>query len=481
MENQSVLDLTVENIISMYNEEPKSKKDEIFNVLCEAQRWDSIVSLILKKWIPTTLLEKHAHEELLFPNDQVKFLFDILASKNVIVEKFEETPVFRKNISNSFIYALDYSPDGRYFAVCGYDKKLSVYSVETHEVVFTETYIKAIGLNFSPDSKLLVLGGYEKTFYVIEVDTWSTVTVVRDTCKDIKDIWFSPDGQLLSFGMESGWIGIYNVDGTKIHEFRPYSSYVKTVRISPDMQYFAAVCNEGKSTLFSLEDYGIIHSWDHGNSNQIWAGNFSHNGKFWLTGDSHGVIRVFDVISGEKLYEYHIYNENKSIWSIALSFDDSIIYSCCKDKSFTIVRLNTGEILQRIETNTELYIMSLNHQGTRLLCSGNNVADIYEYVGKDIALKHNKNIFELFVENCCEISRYFVENYNSGVLSVLLDDMFAAKNTKLIRILVANGLWADPLEYPFVMNNAFDLYQINLNSGGNLTMFDLEEDSSDDD
>eukprot|EP00792_Barthelona_sp_PAP020_P008929 TRINITY_DN3257_c1_g3_i1.p1 TRINITY_DN3257_c1_g3~~TRINITY_DN3257_c1_g3_i1.p1 ORF type:complete len:192 (+),score=21.03 TRINITY_DN3257_c1_g3_i1:22-576(+) len=184
--------------------------------------------------------------------------------------------------------------------------------------------------------------------------------------------------------MYDGYIAIYTVEGQKLHEFLAHKNYVWSVCISPDMKYFASVSDDGCSKLFSLKTYEELHTWSHDKQGII-SGTFSPDGAYWATGDKDGFITIFDVEFGELFGKYKVHNN--CIDSIIFSQDGSLIYSGSRDRSFAVIRKETGQVLQRVCVPFCIVAVALNHDGTRLLCSGFNNAIkvlIQEFVASDL-------------------------------------------------------------------------------------------------
>eukprot|EP00792_Barthelona_sp_PAP020_P008949 TRINITY_DN3259_c0_g10_i1.p1 TRINITY_DN3259_c0_g10~~TRINITY_DN3259_c0_g10_i1.p1 ORF type:complete len:151 (-),score=11.69 TRINITY_DN3259_c0_g10_i1:559-1011(-) len=150
------------------------------------------------------------------------------------------------------------------------------------------------------------------------------------------------------------------------------------------MKYFASVSHDGYSKLFSSETYEELHRWSH-DGKKVNSGNFSPDGAYWVTGAGNGIVRIFDVESGELVGKYKVHD--KGIYSIIFSPDGSLIYCGSYDRSFAVIRKETGQVLQRVCVSFDIYTMALNHDGTRLLCSGwnnSNYIPIQEFIASNL-------------------------------------------------------------------------------------------------
>eukprot|EP00792_Barthelona_sp_PAP020_P007457 TRINITY_DN3145_c0_g7_i1.p1 TRINITY_DN3145_c0_g7~~TRINITY_DN3145_c0_g7_i1.p1 ORF type:complete len:198 (+),score=36.23 TRINITY_DN3145_c0_g7_i1:51-596(+) len=171
--------------------------------------------------------------------------------------------------------------------------------------------------------------------------------------------------------MDYGYIAIYTIEGQKLCESRAHEDHVRSVRISPDMKYFASVSDDGCSKLFLLETYEELHTWNH-DGKAIPSGSFSPNGSLWATGDEDGIVRIFDVESRELVRKYRFHNG--WIHHIIFSQDGSLIYFGSSGYSF-VIQTATGQVLQKMRVPFVSFGYALNQNGTRLLYSGHKFGD----------------------------------------------------------------------------------------------------------
>lgn len=115
------------------------------------------------------------------------------------------------------VYALAFSPDGKWLAGGGADATLRVWSVDgkTGTVTLKEHSDWIQGVAFSPDSKFLASAGADRTALVWEVGTWKRLARLEK--KDpVMGVAFSPDSQLVLLavaGEEDRVLHLHKRDG----------------------------------------------------------------------------------------------------------------------------------------------------------------------------------------------------------------------------------------------------------------------------
>lgn len=116
------------------------------------------------------------------------------------VETGQQTHIFEE--PNDVVYALSLSPDGRFLAAGGADKKVCIWSLLDNKLVtmINEHSDWVMSVVFSPDGKSLATGGYDKTALLWEVsDSGGCSSVVRMKQQStIYGLAFGPDSKLLA-------------------------------------------------------------------------------------------------------------------------------------------------------------------------------------------------------------------------------------------------------------------------------------------
>ena len=192
------------------------------------------------------------------------------------LEKYEKTETLYsyEGGNNAFtfkaIWALAWSPDGRYLAASLWDNvpnSTRVWDMENEELVFSESK-RFDTLEFSPDSRYLAgAGGMNRNITVIRTDTWETVFDNWTGQKGTISISWSPNGSYIASGGEDGSIVIFESDSwIKFRELRNFTTisegFGATVSWSPDgksLAYGGTCGNDSKDRIiiWNTSDWSI--------------------------------------------------------------------------------------------------------------------------------------------------------------------------------------------------------------------------------
>jgi WD40 repeat protein len=124
--------------------------------------------------------------------------------------------------AGEYVYALAFSPDGKFLAVAGDAPAIRLFDPQTgEEVRALKGHTDAVScLAFSPDGKLLASGGYDKTIRLWDpTTTGQTVRELKGHEGRVTSVAFSPDGKALASG-GLGLLILRGVHGTHADRVR---------------------------------------------------------------------------------------------------------------------------------------------------------------------------------------------------------------------------------------------------------------------
>ena len=250
------------------------------------------------------------------------------------------------------INSIAFSPDGQLLASGSEDFTVKVWSVPTKQIVATlehvvDGFVEAVtGVSFSPDGEQLATAGPN-------VKLWDVSTFTETNTLQTTDwVWtttFSPDGQRLVTGDESGNVEIWNTQsGQSVETLEVYENSVYSVQFSADTRTLAIAGDDGLK-LWALPNWqsspdpyfigALTESYE-----DVEAIAFTPNGEM-LAGANGDWIGLWGKDSG-----VHIAELENSTWvnAIAFSPDSASLASGGEDGKLRIWDLEPYMALQPI-------------------------------------------------------------------------------------------------------------------------------------
>lgn len=155
---------------------------------------------------------------------------------------------------------------------------------------------------FSPDEKTVLLRA-DQCFYLFGVTTGDRVAQLKHDAT-VAGFAISSDSQSIATSDHTGqvklWTSAGELKSTLIHD----AQYVTFVEYSPDNKFLATVSRQSATSpsvisLWNLETLQVGHTFEHDvHVNQI---HFDAEGKRLLSGDNSGLVRIWNLDSGEEI------------------------------------------------------------------------------------------------------------------------------------------------------------------------------------
>ena len=154
------------------------------------------------------------------------------------------------------VYALTFSPDGKYLASAGYDRNIKLWNTTNNDdpKLLQDHSDTIYGLSFHPDGKLLASAAADRAVKVWDVETGKRLYTLSDPTDWVYAVAFSPDGKHLAAAGIDKSIRVWEanaVGGKLVHSVFAHTQPVTRIVYSKD----------GK-TLFSISEGQNIKSWD---------------------------------------------------------------------------------------------------------------------------------------------------------------------------------------------------------------------------
>ncbi|KAJ6663619.1 hypothetical protein lerEdw1_009698 [Lerista edwardsae] len=244
------------------------------------------------------------------------------------------------------------------FLTCGQDKQVHLWSVATHQPLWSKGIEDAArSAGFHPSGSVLVVGTVTGRWLVLDTETRDLVTIHTDGGEPISVVSFSPDGKYLALGSHDNFVYIYLVSegGRKygrVGRCSGHSSFITHLDWAFDssclvtnsgdyeiLYWYPSTCKQITSaemvrnmdwaSATCVLGFGVFGIWPEGaDGTDINAVCRSHDGKLLASADDFGKVHLFSYPCCQPRAPSHTYSGHSShVTNIAFLHDDSLLFS----------------------------------------------------------------------------------------------------------------------------------------------------------
>ncbi len=259
------------------------------------------------------------------------------------------------------VFGVGWSPDGKTLASSAWDDVIFLWDSATGirvQVLRDPDNLDTIfrGVAWSPDGRLLASGTYRHGVQVWDVTARSRRWVGRQLLTWIRHLTWSPDGTRLVGGGDDGHVYMWDAsDGTLLQRLAGHHGVITSVAWSPNGSRLASAGRSrgsGELLVWDAQSGQRHPAWEAGNSafaghaGVVYAVTWGPSGDLLVSGGSDGMLRWWDVQSGECVRERQAHPG--TIRSLRSSPDGSRLASCGDDGAITLWNLHSGEYLRTL-------------------------------------------------------------------------------------------------------------------------------------
>lgn len=218
--------------------------------------------------------------------------------------------------TESPIWSIAYSPDGKFIASSHRDSSVEIWDVKTNKqsrsLVGHQKQIRSI--DFHPNGRLIASGSDDKSIRLWNWQSGQLEGILNGHDSWISNIVFSPDGHTLASSSEDQSVWVWDLEQKQpLKVLRGHNRGVWSVAIHPNGNYLVSGGQDRKVRFWSLHDKQTKQELT-GNQGWIFTVAVSPNGKWIASGGEDCSVRLWDSETGELIASW--LDHTHEVWAV---------------------------------------------------------------------------------------------------------------------------------------------------------------------
>jgi WD40 repeat protein len=289
------------------------------------------------------------------------------------------------------VYAISYSPDGRWLASASLDGTVKVWDMQSPTTPLSHDFrispgdseYGATSVTFSPDGRFLAAANAEGEIILWDAGTWQEIK--RIEAHPQATIWtlaFSPASDLIASAGADAILKTWNTDLGLVAEFPAiHRDGIEALAFSPDGTRIATASLDGSAILWDLASTQNLFTFRIKaniitNPTQLMGVTFNLDGSRLITSASDSNIYVWDAINGTQENVMKISGHEDWVYGLLVRPGSDVdalegeIISAGADRSINIWGARYGRLRLELRGHTDqVYAIAINPQDDGILAS----------------------------------------------------------------------------------------------------------------
>lgn len=326
-------------------------------------------------------------------NDGTAWLWDATTGKALATFKGHTGPLRRAK----------FSPDGHYILTTSIDGTVRTWEAPSGKALATlQSFSGELsggayggsdgrGASFSPDSQLIATAGEDGVARVWEVQTGRLKLELKGHANSVNDASFSPDGKYIATAGEDTTAKLWDAtSGQELATMSGHSGFVYRATFSPDGRYVVTASQDGTAMVFEIPS-GKVVTILKGHNGWVFGASFSPDSRYVLTFSTDYTAKLWRMPDGKELVTYggHTGRIDKAVFSpdgryvITASFDHlTKIWETQTGKELYVFRGNTGTVNNATFSPDGRYVATASVDGTAKIWESLPGKDLATYFGQ---------------------------------------------------------------------------------------------------
>jgi WD40 repeat protein len=224
-------------------------------------------------------------------------------------------------------------------------------------------------VRFSPDGRFVVTGSADTTARVWEVPSGKLQTTLRGHSAHVFGVDFSPNSKRVVTASGDGTAAVWQAEnGNRLVELKGHSKGVLAAVFSPDGARIATAGDDGTVKLWQAASGNEIKTLQIG-SGGVYALHFHPNGRLLAVGSTNGGLGIWNTDTGRQVRSFQ--GHSRAVSSVAFAGGGNRLVSAGVDNTAKIWNAGNGNRLQNL-TGGLAHHSAAFHPNGRYVVTGND-------------------------------------------------------------------------------------------------------------